>query len=54
MGVEAKGFSAARNKAAVRGVTGVTGSPMNHKKPNQQLRCYALAIGMGGDERQLH
>jgi hypothetical protein len=28
-------------------VWGVLGSPMNHKKPNQLLPCYALAIGMG-------
>jgi hypothetical protein len=48
MGVEAKGFSAAQNKAAVRGVSGVLGSPIDHKKPNQLLRCYALARGMGG------
>ena len=37
MGVEAKGFSAEQNKAAVRGVSGVLGSPIDHKKISQLL-----------------
>jgi hypothetical protein len=44
MGVEAKGFSSARNEAAVQGVSGVLGPLFDHKKPSQLLRCYASAI----------
>jgi hypothetical protein len=44
MGVEAKGFSSAQNKAAVWGVSGVLGSPIDHKKISQLLPCYASAI----------
>ena len=54
--VEAKGFSAARNKAAVRGVRGVSGvqgSPMNHKKPSQLLRCHASAIGIDAGNKSV-
>jgi hypothetical protein len=56
MSVEAKGFSAARNKAAVRGVRGVSGvqgSPMNHKKPSQLLRCHASAIGIDAGNKSV-
>ena len=53
MSVEAKGFSAARNKAAVRGVSGVQGSPMNHKKPSQLLRCHASAIGIDAGNKSV-
>jgi hypothetical protein len=37
MGVEAKGFSSAQNKAAVWGVSGVLGSPIDHKKISQLI-----------------
>ena len=42
MGVEAKGFSAKQNEAAVWGVSGVLGSLIDHKHLSQLLRCYAL------------
>ena len=45
MGVEAKGFSAAQNKAAVRGVSGVQGSPIDQKKQStaqQVTKCFGL------------
>ena len=46
MGVEARRLSATRHPLAVRGVSGVQGSLMNHKKPNQLLRCYGSAMGI--------
>ena len=46
MGVDAKDFQRHKQKAAVRGVSGVLGSPMNHKNLSQLLRCYAL-MGSG-------
>jgi len=42
MGVAAKGISAAQNKAAVRGVSGVQGSPIDHKKSDNCSVSYEV------------
>jgi hypothetical protein len=53
MSVEARRLPATRHRLAVWGVSGVLGSPMNHKNPNQLLRRYASAIGMSVEARRL-
>ena len=37
----------------VSGVQGVQGSPMNHKKLNQLLPCYASAIGIDAGNKSV-
>jgi hypothetical protein len=40
MGVEAKGFSGAQNKAAVRGVSGVQGSLRDNRKGLRSAKAF--------------
>jgi hypothetical protein len=58
MGVEAKGFSAAQNKAAVQGVSGVSGSLRDKKKKRVvrylQDRRSLFGVALHRQDDQLH